>query len=158
MWKDVVGYEGLYTVNEFGDVKSTPRNGTKNGGKILNKCINSYGYVTANLTVKGKCKRVAVHRVVAEAFIPNPLNLPCVNHKDENKQNNHVENLEWCTYKYNSNYGTGIERRISNSKYVYKQIMVENLQTNEILYFKDTKDILKHFNWVRFNKIIFRNV
>lgn len=55
--------------------------------------------------------RRSIHRLVAEAFIPNPNNYPCINHKDENPSNNNIDNLEWCTYKYNANYGTGVERQ-----------------------------------------------
>ena len=72
------------------------------------------GYLRITLNKNGKYKTFAVHRLVAEAFIPNPNNLPCVNHKDENQFNNDFRNLEWCTYKYNSNYGT-IKQRLSKS-------------------------------------------
>lgn len=79
---------------------------------------NGHGYLNIQLYVNGKRIMKKIHRLVAEAFIPNPNNLPCVNHKDENIFNNNVENLEWCNYKYNNNYGTRNER-VSN---ILKQI------------------------------------
>ena len=79
--------------------------------KFLKPATTKNGYQIVQLSDnEGKAKMYYVHRLVAQAFIENPNNLPCVNHKDENKQNNSVENLEWCTHKYNWNYGTCIER------------------------------------------------
>lgn len=105
-WKPVVGYEGHYQVSNFGRVKSI-----KFGKEILLKqrqCMN--GYKSVILYKNGKGKNILVHRLVAQAFIDNPDNLPEVNHKDECKTNNVVSNLEWCDRKYNQNYGTRIER------------------------------------------------
>ena len=104
IWKDIKGYEGLYQVSNLGRVKSLSR---KNHPKeeFRNLITNSKGYLIVNLLKNNKGKTNKVHRLVAEAFIPNPNNYPQVNHKDENKTNNHVDNLEWCTNKYNSNYG-----------------------------------------------------
>lgn len=84
-------------------------------GRVL-KQIKQHGYLRVGLCRNGKQKLFSVHRLVAEAFIPNPNNLPCVNHKDENPLNNNVENLEWCTCEYNNNYGTRKERAIKNKK------------------------------------------
>ena len=110
-WKPVVGYEGLYEVSNWGRVKSLPRNGTVKYARILKLYTDKDGYLYVVLSKNNKQKLFKIHRLVAEAFIPNPNNLPMINHKDENKQNNNVENLEWCSAKYNSNYGTAIERR-----------------------------------------------
>lgn len=109
VWKDIKGYEGLYMVSSFGNVKSLNyrRSGIAKNLKLKN---TTNGYKAVILAKEGKHKDRMVHRLVAEAFIPNPKNLPQVNHKDEDKHNNRVENLEWCTAKYNSNYGTGKER------------------------------------------------
>ena len=94
---------GLYQVSNFGNVKSSPRHGTK--GKVLKPCKFSNGYYNITLSKQNhKAKQVGVHRLVAEAFLDNPNNYPCVNHKDENKFNNCVDNLEWCTHKYNVDY------------------------------------------------------
>ena len=79
--------------------------------KQLALSLNRQGYYTISLTKDKKQKNWLVSRLVAIAFIPNPDNLPCVNHKDENSQNNKVENLEWCTRAYNNSYGTICERR-----------------------------------------------
>ena len=100
IWKDVVGYEGLYQVSNKGRVKSLHIQ-----EKVLCNLDSGY-YNTINLFKDGKGKHYYVHRLVAQAFIPNPNNYPQINHKDENHYNNNVENLEWCTSKYNCNYGT----------------------------------------------------
>lgn len=119
-WRDVVGFEGMFMVSNFGRVKSLDRyvtlNPKKSGsiqfrkGKIYSPSFSTDGYLQVTLA-NGNIKRTAkVHRLVAMAFIPNPDNLPQVNHIDENKTNNRIDNLEWCTAKYNNNYGTRIER------------------------------------------------
>ena len=110
IWRAVVGYEGLYEVSNFGRVMSL--NYAHTGEKKLLKFGIIYnGYRQVQLSKDGKRSMKLVHRLVAEAFIPNPNNYPCVNHKDERPENNCVENLEWCTYEYNINYGTANERR-----------------------------------------------
>lgn len=120
IWKDVKGYEGLYQVSNLGRVKSLSRALPHTKGYIahykgkllpLQKCRN---YSRVGLSKNGKQTGYFVHRLVAEAFIPNPDNLPEVNHKDENPSNNNVNNLEWCSHLYNSNYGTR-RRRISET-------------------------------------------
>lgn len=104
-WRDIHGYEGLYQVSNFGRVKNCVRKTLKQ----IRTSENGYSYVI--LYKRCKPKLHLVHRLVAEAFIPNPYNLPQVNHKDENKLNNVCCNLEWCTAKYNINYGEGILKR-----------------------------------------------
>ena len=97
-----------YEVNEIGEVRS------KKTGIILSQRNDRYGYKRVTLN-DGKPKTAPVHRLVAEAFIPNPDNLPCINHKDEDKTNNCVDNLEWCTVAYNNRYGEHI-RKCADSK------------------------------------------
>ena len=121
IWKPILNYEGLYEVSNWGRVKSL-KFGKE---RILKPGTNKYGYLIVILCKNGKVKSFSVHRLVAEAFLPNPHNYPCVNHKDECKTNNNVNNLEWCTYTYNNNYGTKIERISKNrdtSKY-FKPIL-----------------------------------
>ena len=111
-WKDIVGYEGVYQISTNGNIKSVPRKGTRGGLLISTK--DKDGYLCVGLNKNGKRKTFKVHRLVAITFIPNIDNLPEVNHKDENKSNNCVDNLEWCTHDYNSNYGTR-GKRIANA-------------------------------------------
>ena len=99
IWADIVGYEGLYMVSSLGNIKSLKK------GLIRKQSDNGNGYKCISLYKNNKSKTFYVHRLVAQAFIPNPNNLPQVNHKDENPSNNCVNNLEWCDSKYNSNYG-----------------------------------------------------
>ena len=118
-WRSVVGYEGLYEVSSLGRVRSLPREvpavshgkpitRVSPGKMLVPKCggRKDSNYKIVGLTRHGVTKQFLVHRLVGEAFIPNPSNLPCINHKDEDASNNDVHNLEWCTYKYNANYGT----------------------------------------------------
>jgi carboxypeptidase C (cathepsin A) len=124
IWKDIEGYEGLYQVSKMGRVQ-------------LYK--NNKGY-----------KHFQIHRLVAMAFIPNPDNLPQINHKDENKANNRVDNLEWCTRKYNHNYGT-INIRISqkqlNHKNKSKIVLQYSLDGTFIKEWKSTMDVQRNLGF-----------
>lgn len=101
IWKDIKDYDGVYQVNNLGKVKSK-----KNNKEIILKGGQTpKNYKQVELYKNGKCKIFYIHRLVAEAFIPNPNNFPLINHKDENKENNCVENLEWCNNSYNLMYG-----------------------------------------------------
>ena len=108
--KDVVGYENIYGVTSCGKVWSY-----RNECFLKPKCEKN-GYLRVQLCKNGEVKMYSLHRLVAQAYIPNPENLPQVNHKDENKANNCLQNLEWCDAKYNTNYGTGIERSANSRK------------------------------------------
>lgn len=107
IWKDIKGYEDLYEVSNLGRVRNKVR------GNILYVKINHNGYCVVKLNKDAKRKDFFVHRLVAIAFIPNPENKRTVNHKDEVKTNNHVDNLEWMTTAENNSYGTRTERAIS---------------------------------------------
>ena len=120
--KDIKNYEELYQVTENGDVWSVRRN------RFLKPYKNQLGYLRVVLSKNGILKRYSVHRLVAEAFLDNPDNLPCVNHKDENKLNNNVDNLEWCTIRYNNCYNDGqIKRARFKRKKVYQYDLNGNL-------------------------------
>lgn len=123
-WRQVKGYEGLYDVSENGDIRSLFRY-----KKTLKHSVTRTGYHSVELHKDKSGKRMLVHRIVAMAFLDNPDNYNQVNHKDENKSNNCVNNLEWCDAKYNMNYGTGPQRRRNSTDYskpIYKRIAVEN--------------------------------
>lgn len=115
IWKDIKNYEGLYQVSNLGNVKRIKfiNNKVQKQKEYLLKPLKNV-YLQVALSKNGKVKRKNIHRLVAEAFIPNSNNYNCVNHKDENKHNNNIDNLEWCTHKYNMNYGT-IKNKISQS-------------------------------------------
>ena len=107
-WRDIKGYEGLYQISNLGRVHSYYK-------RDILEPKEDKGYLRVGLYKNGKRKPYSIHRLVAEAFIPNPNNYPQVNHKDEDKSNNRVSNLEWCTAKYNINYGTH-NKRMSESR------------------------------------------
>lgn len=116
-WRSVPGYEGLYKVSNYGRVYSLDRlvlckNGVQKSVKkrMLKLTRHHYGYLVVSLMRERHRYQVGVHVLVGRAFIPNPDKLPQINHKDENKTNNLVGNLEWCTLQYNNNYGTRVER------------------------------------------------
>jgi hypothetical protein len=102
--KDIPGFEGIYAVTRDGRVWSYRKN------IFLSPYDNGRGYLKVDLYRKGKRFKKYIHRLVAEAFILNPENLPQINHKSENKADNRVDNLEWCNSLYNNNYGTKNER------------------------------------------------
>lgn len=111
VWKSVVGfdgyYEGTYEVSNLGRVRSIDRqldNGSFAKGQVRKILLDSFGYPVVGLYKKSKGNQRKVHRLVALAFIPNPENKPAVNHRDGNKQNNNIENLEWVTNRENTNH------------------------------------------------------
>lgn len=126
IWKDIEGYEGKYQVSNMGRIKFLKFKKIR----ILRSEKDVNGYLRVTLHKNGIIKRYKVHRLVAQAFIPNPNNLPQVNHKDEDKTNNNVSNLEWCDAKYNMNYGTARKRMIEKIQKVVIQI---DINTNVIV-------------------------
>ena len=120
VWKDIEEYKGIYQVSNHGRIRSLDRMltyKTRYGvfqhlqrGKILHQYPDDRGYLWVKLHDLKSKKTVKVHRLVGNAFIPNPNNLPCINHKDEDKTNNMVDNLEWCSHLYNNLYGTHLEK------------------------------------------------
>jgi hypothetical protein len=164
IWKDIEGFEGLYQVSNKGHVYSL-------GGRIMGRLNNRYknkprilktwlrnGYEHVHLRKDKNLYTYKVHRLVAQAFIPNPLNLPFVNHKDENKTNNIVyvnndnsidfdkSNLEWCTAKYNLNYGTHNQKMIdTKSKNPINQL---DLNGNIINVFKSAREVERKYGYI----------
>ena len=120
IWKDIPTFEGYYQISNLGHVKSFVKSKKHYGetSHLLNPSISSSGYKEVTLYKSPKCrKKFLVHKLVAEVFLDNPCNYPCVNHKDENKLNNCADNLEWCSYSYNNGYGTArIRSRITKSR------------------------------------------
>lgn len=125
IWKDISGYEGLYQISTCGRVKSLQRDIISKKGqkfqveeKIIKPIYRSrnQNYAAVHLCRNSNTKTVSVHRLVAKAFIPNPSNLPFINHKDENPRNNTIENIEWCSVQYNNNYGLANAKRSASLK------------------------------------------
>ena len=101
--KDIPGYEGRYAINRYGYVWSHPKPRSKKGRWLKNNICGN-GYQGVSLMGDGAKSTKKIHKLVSDAFIPNPKNRPCINHKDGNKANNSVENLEWCTYSENNKH------------------------------------------------------
>lgn len=117
IWMNIKNYEGIYQVSNKGNVKSLPKKLPHTSGgfrmtkeRILKYTLDKDGYCMVCLTNNYAKKYIRIHRLVAEAFLPNPNGYTEINHKDEDKTNNCVENLEWCDRKYNCNYGTRNQR------------------------------------------------
>lgn len=132
-WKDVVGYEGHYQISNFGRVKSVDRIETNVNGvsrKLKGSLKSTYtdrtGYVLVTLSKDGENKVYPLHRLVAQAFIPNPDNLDEVNHKDRNRKNNSLSNLQWCTSRENTHHAR--TKMKSSSRYVGVSFDKQNQQ------------------------------
>lgn len=124
IWKEITNYPN-YKVSNTGEVKSLNYNHTKEE-KVLSPLMLKSGYKMVVLVNNSGRKHFLIHRLVAEAFIPNPNNLPQVNHKDENRINNRVDNLEWCSCSYNINYGSSNSKR-ANRLSILKRKRVKQL-------------------------------
>ena len=134
IWKDIKDFEGRYQVSNFGRVKRLAYSYVDTWGvgryrfrdeHIISQQLRGNGYYTVSLQLGDKRKMEYVHRLVARAFLPNPNNLPYINHKDINPKNNCVDNLEWCTPTYNTTYADSrkksVETRRKNGSYIMKQ-------------------------------------
>ncbi len=126
-WKDIPGFEGYYQASNIGNIRALPRKVKSPRGERLvrgrmMKQANSGGYLITMICIYGCRYNRLVHRLIANTFKPNPLNLPCVNHLDGNKKNNNESNLEWCTYSENEQHsykmlGKSVPRGKDSSRY-----------------------------------------
>jgi len=139
-WKDIDGYTGLYQISTFGRIKSFRQSSRckSNNGYIMNPGKDNIGYATCILNNNGIRKAYKVHRLVALTFIPNPYNYTDVNHKDENKLNNRIDNLEWMSHKDNMNYGTLRERM--------KIYSIKNNKKRKVLQYSLDNQLISEWN------------
>ena len=146
IWKDVLGYKGLYQVSNYGNIKSLsfgPKNiCLSNTEQLLKTSKSSTGYVHVQLYKDGKSKTVNVHRLVANAFVKNPFNKPEVNHIDANRSNNHADNLEWVTHSENLKHAVKTGNRIPPS------IKNSNLSLCHILQYSLNGQFVKEWNCI----------
>lgn len=128
IWVPVKNYEQFYQISNLGRIRSFHKKKNTKSFYILNPTLINSGYYNVTLySPQAGRHKMLVHRLVAETFIPNPDNLPCINHKDENKLNNSVDNLEWCTYAYNNAYGTARIRRLETITKPISQYTLDGL-------------------------------
>lgn len=144
-WKDIAGFEGMYQVSNMGQVRSLDRfddRGRHLKGRVLAQSINTSGYLSFNPSIDGKANLKYTHRFVALAFIPNPDNLPQVNHMDGNKHNNHVSNLEWVTQKENINHAwdNGLIKNHSGENHALSKLTEDDVRFIRKHYNPDTTD------------------
>lgn len=130
IWKDIPGFETYYEASETGKIRN------KRNGRILRPFKSTNGRLMVGLSVKGDLKRYLIHRLIALTFIPNPNNLPVINHKDGNPLNNNVINLEWCTQKYN------VHHSFETGLYHIRNVIC--METGEV--FKRAADAARKFN------------
>jgi len=142
VWKDIEGYEGLYQISNFGNVKSLNYRRT-NEEKLLVPKTNNDGYLWVQLFGGARNRCFLVHRLVACAFVENPGKYDYVNHKDENKANNKASNLEWCTHLYNVQYSSIRHVRVRNPRRTRKIVQLGRAD-NKVLCMWDNLISIKH--------------
>ena len=143
IWKDIKGYEGLYQISNLGRVKSFPRNGTIKQERILKQTIDNNGYLIVGLHKNNKAKKVCVHWLVADAFIPKGKEDEVINHIDGNKLNNNLNNLERCSQKHNvrESIRLGLQK-----PYNEKKVLQFDLNNNFIKEWKSACEIQRKLN------------
>lgn len=151
IWKDIENYEGMYQVSNKGHVRSLDRlssNGIRLTGRDMKLTHNMQGYLIVGLTKNAKATQFKVHRLVAYAFIENPSNYNLINHRDEDKTNNNVGNLEWCDSQYNNTYGNRLKKMVANTNYEsickkrLKPVIAIDTKNNKTVY-KSIRDASK---------------
>lgn len=146
VWKNIKGFEGSYQVSNYGNVRGIDRilkDGRFWKGRTLKPGSNGKGYLYVHFNLNGK--NYLIHRLVAEAFLPNPNNYPEVNHIDEDKSNNKVDNLEWCDHKYNNNYGSRNKRMLETRNRNGKNFKPVLQYTKDGIFIKYYKSIISAF-------------
>ena len=159
IWKDIPGYEKYYMASTLGRIKSKDRviktvlKGKEikyiKRGRIMTPCLNSGKYLGLPINTDKLKKNENVHRLIAITFLPNPNNLPCVNHKDENKLNNCIDNLEWCTVNYNVNYGYrnhNVSKSLKNNPKISKIVLQFDTKGNLIKEWSSLNQIKRELN------------
>ena len=158
IWKDIEGYEGLYQVSNLGRVRShgrTIQRRTRYGtiapyhikGRVLKILHSAHDACYVHLfDANGKSTNYTVHRLVAQAFVPNPDNLSDVNHKDENRNNNRVDNLEWMSHVDNCNYGTRNERSAANRSKAIEQLTLDG---HHVAFFQSASEAARQTGFSR---------
>ena len=157
IWKDIPGYNGRYQASTLGRIRSTDRvilksNGSSESfkGKVLKMARGTGGYLYARIAKSlNDFHQKRVHRLIAETFIPNPLNLPQINHINEDKADNRVENLEWCTAQYNANYGSRASKfatSMMNNPTLSKEVNQYNLDGEYLRSFPSAAEAARFFN------------
>lgn len=141
-WKPVIGYEGYYEVSSLGRIRSIERRNSR--GEILKPFLNKTGYLSISLSKDGTAKTHRLHKLIAMAFLSNLENFPCVNHKNEVKSDNRVENLEWCSIRYNTLYGCGISKMIKTRLKNTKPIFAYSENRNVVFRFVNMTDVTLH--------------
>lgn len=161
IWKDIDGFEGLYQISNFGNVKSL-NYGKRGYAKIIVPKENCNGYLWVILCKNGKKENHLIHRLVGKAFVDNPSGFPIINHKDENAKNNFAENLEWCTPSYNVRYSIHLHperlkrfgatyrprKRKRGVPYKHKTSVVQYTKDGlEVDHFKSIAEVCSNNNW-----------
>ena len=141
IWKPIANYEGIYEVSNKGHIKSVSRYVKSNYGnmrfqkeKIRKLTINNKGYLIVRLCKNGKYETYLVHRLVANTFIPNPYGYNEVNHKDEDKTHNSVDNLEWCSHNYNIQYSLVSKRKRRRKDKIELEQMINEAKQKRLLH------------------------
>lgn len=149
-WKPVIGYEGIYEISNKGLIRSIDRviqiNGTSHRikGRVLSIYTDNLGYQRITLSKEGKLHTMCIHKLVAEAFIPNPENKPCIDHIDTNPSNNCVDNLRWCTHSENMNNPLTILN--SREGHKHKPVLQYDLKDNFITEYISGKEAARQVN------------
>lgn len=159
IWKDIQNYEQYYMISNFGRIKSKDRiTRNKNGmclkkGKILKIFDNGLGYKFVYLKNKDTSKKFYIHRLVANEFVPNPSELPYVNHIDCNPSNNVYSNLEWCTPKENTQYMFKMNRQNRDEQWYEKQNEAHELQKKPVVQMNDNYKIIRTYSSINETKL-----